>query len=360
MPPDTYSRPLALLRSLLLAGPLLAFAIIVLGAYVRLSDAGLSCPDWPGCYGQLVVPMEPQAQQQAAQAFPERPLHPGKAWKEMLHRYLAGSLGLLIVALALLAWRREVRQRHSPWPATALLALIVGQALLGMWTVTLLLRPLVVTAHLLGGMATLTLLLWLRWRHYAAAPTPSGMAPGLGRLLLFMLALQIALGGWVSSNYAAPACFDLPRCQGQWWPAMDFAQGFTLHRELGMTGNGQLLSLEALTAIHWSHRLGALAVTLLALGLAYRLRRRGRQRQALGLLAALGLQLGLGLGNVLLGWPLGLAVAHNAGAALLLAAALGAHLGPAPALRRRKAGPAGGAVDRAPLSPAATPPKAAW
>ena len=356
MPPDTHSRALALLRSLLLAGPVLAFAIIVLGAYVRLSDAGLSCPDWPGCYGQLVVPLDTQAQQQAAQAFPERPLHTGKAWKEMLHRYLAGSLGLLIVAITLLAWRRELRQRHSPWPATALLALIVGQALLGMWTVTLLLRPQVVTAHLLGGMATLSLLLWLRWRHYARAPARPGPAPWLGRLLLLALAWQIALGGWVSSNYAAPACTDMPRCQGQWWPPMDFAQAFTLHRELGMTGDGQLLSLQALTAIHWSHRLGALAVTLLALWLALSRLRAGRRRQALALVGALGLQLALGLGNVLLGWPLALAVAHNAGAALLLATALGAHLGPATALRRRTREESGGVA----INPPATPPKAAW
>lgn len=356
MPTVMDSRALALLRSLLLAGPVLAFAIIVLGAYVRLSDAGLSCPDWPGCYGQLVVPMEPLAQQQAALTFPERPLHPGKAWKEMLHRYLAGSLGLLIVAITLLAWRRELRQVHSPWPATALLALILGQALLGMWTVTLLLRPLVVTAHLLGGMTTLALLLWLRWRHYGPPRESPAVPRALSRLLLLMLALQIALGGWVSSNYAAPACTDLPRCQGQWWPAMDFAQAFTLHRELGMTGNGQLLSLEALTAIHWSHRLGALVVTLLTLRLAYRLRRRDRQRQALGLVVALGLQLALGLGNVLLGWPLALAVAHNAGAALLLLTALGVHLGSAPALRKRVATAAGGPR----LTPSATPPKAAW
>ncbi|MDE2584163.1 MAG: COX15/CtaA family protein [Betaproteobacteria bacterium] len=353
------SRVLALLRALLLAGPVLAAAIIVLGAYVRLSDAGLSCPDWPGCYGQLTVPMAPQAQQEASQAFPERPLHPAKAWKEMLHRYLAGSLGLLILAIVVLAWQGAVRRLRSPWPATGLLALILGQALLGMWTVTLLLRPLVVTAHLLGGMGTLALLLYLRWRHYAPPAARMALAWGWPWLLLPVLALQIALGGWVSSNYAAAACADLPRCQGLWWPAMDFPQAFTLHRELGMTGDGHLLSLEALTAIHWSHRLGALVVTLLACWLARYLVRRGQKRQALILMAALGLQLALGLANVLLGWPLAMAVAHNAGAALLLAAALGACLVAGPAGQREVGARSGGGSPTG-ISPPATPPRGAW
>ncbi|HET7776609.1 MAG TPA: COX15/CtaA family protein [Azospira sp.] len=341
---------LALLRSLLRAAACLAAAVVVLGAYVRLSDAGLSCPDWPGCYGQITVPA---SHDQAAQAFPDRPLHPGKAWKEMLHRYLAACLGLLIAASAALAWSKDLRRQHHPGPATALLGLVVGQGLLGMWTVTLLLKPVIVSAHLLGGMSTLGLLLWLHWRHYR----PDGAPPASpwSRLLLLALFLQIGLGGWVSSNYAAPACPDLPACRGQWLPPMDFAQGFALHRELGQTATGEPLSLAALTAIQWSHRLGALLVALLALGRALALYRAGRRRGALALGGALGLQLFLGLVNVVLGWPLGLAVAHNAGAALLLAAALW------PQTRRDEAVENETEEGAEPaVSPSAMPPRRAW
>jgi cytochrome c oxidase assembly protein subunit 15 len=317
-----------LFHRLLLLATLLAFAVIALGAYVRLSDAGLGCPDWPGCYGHwLGVPEAPAEQLAAAQAYPERPLETGKAWKEMLHRYLAGSLGLLVLTLCVLAWRRECRQQQSPALPTALLLIVCLQAALGMWTVTYLLKPVIVTLHLLGGMATLSLLAGMLF-----ARRETGRAPAIGpvpRLLaggaLLFIVLQIALGGWVSSNYAALACADFPTCQGQWRPEMEFDHAFSLHRELGQTADGQLLPLASLTAIHWSHRLGALAVTLIVGALAVSLIRTGHRRWRrwggllLGLLA---LQLGLGLGNVLLSLPLPVAVLHTLGAAALLTATL--------------------------------------
>ena len=315
-------------RRLLLVTTLLAFVVIALGAYVRLSDAGLGCPDWPGCYGHwLGVPEAPHEQQAAAQAYPERPLDTGKAWKEMLHRYLAGTLGLLILALSILAWRKECRSQQSPALATALLAIVGLQAALGMWTVTLLLKPVIVTLHLIGGMTTLSILVGMAVARRKAVPDDAARL--VTRLLaagaLLALVVQIALGGWVSSNYAALACPDFPTCQGQWQPAMDFTHAFSLHRELGQTADGQLLPLAALTAIHWSHRLGALVVALLSGMLALALFRTGKGRWQVwgGLLAVLLLaQIGLGMANVLFGLPLAIAVAHNLGAALLLTATL--------------------------------------
>ena len=293
----------------------LAFCVITLGAYVRLSDAGLGCPDWPGCYGHLTVPASTHQQ-----AFPDKPVEAPKAWKEMIHRYAASSLGLLILAIAAAAWRRSSRQRHSPLAPSLLLALVAGQGMLGMWTVTLLLKPVIVTAHLLGGMATLSLLLWLFTRRnisYADEVT-SGLR-GWALLALLLVFVQIALGGWVSSNYAALACPDFPVCQGQWLPATNFDLAFQFHRELGRTADGEALPVTALTAIHLGHRLGALIVTLVVGGLALALRRRqGLAGAAYLLLAILLLQLGLGISNVLFGLPLLLAVAHNGGAGLLL------------------------------------------
>lgn len=331
-----------LYRRLLFAAALLAFAVIVLGAYVRQSDAGLGCPDWPGCYGQLVgVPTAAHEQAAALQAYPDKPVHTAKAWKEMTHRYLAGSLGLLIASIAGLAlyrWKNAAAGWPTPFsPARpsppllplALLALLVGQALLGMLTVTRLLQPLVVSAHLLGGMLTLSLLIVLLWQQYRPA-SPLVSAPPLRRAAVLALAavlLQIALGGWVSSNYAALACPDFPTCQGHWLPEMDFPLGFQLLRPHGPAADGSLPSLAALTAIHWSHRLGALLVLLSVGWLACRLRQAGPSRQwGNGLLALLALQLALGIGNVVFALPLALAVAHTAGAALLLAATLALHL----------------------------------
>jgi len=247
----------------------------------------------------------------------------------MLHRYFAGSLGLLILAICLLAWRRELRTRQSPFLPTLLLGIVGLQAALGMWTVTLLLKPVIVTLHLLGGMSTLAVLLALNLRQ---APPPGPGIDGLrlpAALALLAVVGQIALGGWVSSNYAALACNEFPLCSSDPALAMDFTHAFSLHRELGYTADGQLLPQAALAAIHWSHRLGAAVVTLAvaSLGLALLLRR-AAPWSALGglLLGLLALQLGLGIANVLLSLPLPLAVAHNLGAAALLAATLAINL----------------------------------
>ena len=318
-----------LYRRLLLIATLLAFAVIALGAYVRLSDAGLGCPDWPGCYGHwLGVPDAPHEQQAATTAFPDRPVDTGKAWKEMLHRYLAGTLGLLILALTVIAWHKKMRDRQSPALPTALLGVVGLQAALGMWTVTLLLKPVIVTLHLIGGMTTLALFAGMVVAQRSAVPADTDVRPSTSLLALAALlavAVQIALGGWVSSNYAALACPDFPTCQGQWQPEMEFAHAFSLHRELGQTADGQLLPLAALTAIHWTHRLGAVLVALLAGTLAASLISSASQlwrRWGLLLGGLLLVQIGLGIVNVLWSLPLPLAVAHNLGAAGLLTATL--------------------------------------
>ena len=301
----------------------LAFAVIVVGATVRLEDAGLGCPDWPGCYGRLIgVPEQAHEVAKAEQAFPGKTVDVGRARKEMFHRYLAGTLGLLILAIAVIAWRRRGELRQSPWLATALVALVALQATLGRWTVTMLLKPAVVTLHLVGGMATLALLTWLVLRQLNPA-VPATVARWLrpwAAAGLFILACQIALGGWVSANDAALACADFPTCHGQWLPQMDFHPAFHVMRELGMTAAGAPLSHEALTAIHWSHRLGALIVVLYLGGLAITLLRvPGLAVQGALLLTLLAAQAALGVANVVASLPFALAVAHNAGAALLLA-----------------------------------------
>lgn len=282
----------------------LAFVVVVVGAYVRLSDAGLGCPDWPFCYGKPV---------------PAEIAHPdalAKAWKEMGHRYLAGTLGLLILALCILAWR-NTRARAL---TTALVLVVVFQAALGMWTVTLLLKPAIVTAHLLGGMTTLSLLLWLALSEskHRLDPKAGALRP-LALATLIVVATQAALGGWVSANYAALACPDLPLCRGAVVPPMDFANAFHVLRELGQTPDGDLLSLEALTAIHWAHRMFALVAVAAVLVLAARTWR-VLPRLAAVLVVLVALQFSLGIANVLLGLPLPLAAAHNAGAALLVSA----------------------------------------
>lgn len=303
-------------RNLAKLATVLCLCVVVLGAWVRLTDAGLGCPDWPGCYGELTVPDDPGA----AHAWPDRPLDSGKAWREMIHRYLAGTLGLLVFGLAVMAWRRR-RDPAQPVVLPLLLAgLIVFQALLGMWTVTLLLKPLVVMGHLLGGMTTLALLFWL-----ARNPEP---APEQGRGFrwfaaagLAVLALQIALGGWVSTNYAALACPDLPTCQGRWWPEMDFATGFTPWHGLGIDYEGGILHNSARVAIHVAHRLGAVVTTVVLGLLALAALMRPAMRMAGGLVAyALIGQLVVAVLMVLMRLPLPLAVAHNAFAALLLLA----------------------------------------
>lgn len=314
-----------LYRPLLILATLLAFGVISLGAYVRLSDAGLGCPDWPGCYGHWIgVPEAAHEHAAAMQAFPDRPVETPKAWKEMVHRYFAGTLGLLIVWIAVLAWKHRHALRQSPALPTLLVSVVGFQALLGMWTVTLLLKPVIVTAHLLGGMATLALLVWLllRQRHRPLNPVPARLRL-IALLALLGTLLQISLGGWVSSNYAALSCSDFPTCQGQWLPEMDFSQAFQIIRDLGKTAEGDYLSGSALLTIHWTHRLGALLLTLLAgtLSLALFIRSEWRHWGVL-LAAVLSVQVGLGVANVLLSLPLPVAVAHNAGAAALLCVTL--------------------------------------
>lgn len=314
---------MTLYRNLILAALVLALGVVSLGAYVRLSDAGLGCPDWPGCYGKLTPHHAADAIDAELAERPDGPVSHAKAWKEMVHRYAAGTLGILVLGIAVLGWRGRRETVGGPGLPVLLLGLIVFQALLGMWTVTQLLKPLVVTAHLLGGMATLSLLLWLSLRErgevhhvYFARVDHLRTVAALGLLLV---AVQIALGGWVSSNYAALACTDFPLCQGVWMPPMDFEHGFTLHRELGQTAAGELLPMTALTAIHWTHRVMALIVTFYLAWLVLRLLRTpGYAGIGLAVGGLLLLQLALGLGNVLLSLPLAVAVAHNAGAALLL------------------------------------------
>lgn len=314
-------------RLCVLAALLLAFFVVGLGAYVRLNDAGLGCPDWPGCYGHLVgVPDQAHEQAAAAQAFPHSPVQTGKAWKEMIHRYFAGTLGLLILAICGLAWRHRKTLPFSPLLPTVLVGVVAFQGALGMWTVTLLLKPAIVTAHLLGGMSTLGLLLVLALR--LRRQSASGQAPLslrlFGGLALLAVIAQIALGGWVSSNYAALACVDFPTCNGALRPAgMDFEHAFHLFRELGQTASGAELPPASLLAIHWMHRVGALLVTLIVGTLALcLLRDRAWRTWGVALAALLALQVGLGISNVLLSLPLAVAVAHNLGAALLLSALL--------------------------------------
>ncbi len=300
---------------------MLTLCVISLGAYVRLSDAGLGCPDWPGCYGKLIgVPDNHTELSQAEAAFPHAPVEIGKAWKEMIHRYLAGGLGLLIAALAALAiWPR--RQSSMALPHLMLVGLVGIQATLGMLTVTWLLKPVIVTLHLLGGVLILAILVAIRASQTAReVQSSSAQLRASAWFVCALILLQIALGGWTSTNYAAMACTDYPLCQGQWMPAnMDWSHAFVFNRELGQTSDGQMLSLQTLTAIHWTHRSFAWVVLIACVALAIRLRRQvDTQHFGTWLLAAVVAQVALGISNVWLQWPLGLAVLHNTGAAVLL------------------------------------------
>jgi cytochrome c oxidase assembly protein subunit 15 len=309
-----------MIRKLSLFSVLLAFFVVVLGAYVRLNDAGLGCPDWPGCYGQL-SPHHAQNEINAAYAADAHgPVSMHKAWKEMIHRYFASTLGLLTVIMAVLAWRRWRAQGTSPAQLFALLGLICLQGAFGAWTVTLRLMPAVVSTHLLLGLSTLGLLTWIAQRESGAARHAAGTRLALAaRVAFILLALQIALGGWVSTNYAALACPDFPTCQNGWLPAMDFTHAFEILRGLGRTAEGQLLSGAALTAIHWSHRLGAVIVGSYLLVFGFRLARHEPLRGlAILLMLAVIAQISLGISNVVFALPLAVAVAHNAVAALLV------------------------------------------
>jgi cytochrome c oxidase assembly protein subunit 15 len=305
-----------------------AIVVVLLGAFTRLVDAGLGCPDWPGCYGHLTWPNETHEITRAEELFPHAPVETDKTWPEMVHRYFAGTLGLLIAALAFIAWKNRGDEEQPFRLPLFLLFLVVWQALFGMWTVTLKLWPQVVTLHLLGGMSVLSLL-WLltlrldnqRWQ----LPPPS-----YRRLLKFrpmvviaiiLVVIQITLGGWTSSNYAAFACPDFPQCHNEWLPPMDLAMGFNIFQHIGPNYLGGLLENDARVAIHFMHRVGALVVTLYVIFLALRLIGSGQSKVtglALILLAVLAIQVGLGISNIYFRIPLPVAVAHNGGGALLL------------------------------------------
>jgi heme a synthase len=330
------------IRRLAIAGVVLCFTVVVLGAYVRLTAAGLGCPDWPGCYGQL-TPSAAAHSASVPAAYASRPLQVGKAWREMIHRYAVGTLSVLIFGLAALAIRTRRQHLLSVPFALALLATLLVQALLGALTVTWQLNPLVVTLHLLFGLMTLALLWWLvlsmplnSWgasairgpgrRVSGGGAQPYASAYRLALLGLGALVLQIALGGWMSSNYAAIACPDFPTCQNAWWPPTDYRHAFVLWHGLNVDYEGGVLSNPARTAIHLTHRLGALVASgALALAALFVLRRRvltAAWPRAWFVLGALALQLLIGVSMVLKAFPLWLATAHTAGAALLLLATL--------------------------------------
>jgi len=309
-------------RWLVLTGVILALCVVVLGAYVRLTDAGLGCPDWPGCYGTLTVPQSEAAIAKAQSAFPQSAVVVGKAWREMAHRYLAGTLGLIVLAIFVLGWQAKREIKCSPWTPSFLLILITFQAMLGMWTVTMLLKPAVVSAHLLGGISTLAILTWLahrHWGHYSANIVKSSRLRFAIRFALLILFMQIFLGGWTSTNYAALACTDFPTCHGVWLPEMDFKDAFHMVRELGQSTSGGTLSLASITAIQWTHRIGAL-VTLIYMGalILNLLKYWQLKRWGIALLIALLAQIMLGIANLILHLPLVLAVAHNFTAGLLV------------------------------------------
>ena len=363
-------RSLRALRWLALFAAVFAFGLVMFGAFVRLSNAGLSCPDWPTCYGQVTWPQHAQAVAHADATFPDRPYEAHKAWREQVHRFLAGTLGVLVLLLALIAsWRRRgmllavlvgavfaalgvglymrgehmwssalaacaialplfaaIRlQRPGAWKICVLaLAVIIFQAMLGMWTVTLLLKPVVVMGHLLGGMATFALLAYaaLRFAGVAAADERHADLRRLVTIGIVLLLCQIALGGWTSANYAALACGygpgSFPQCLGQWAPPTDFREGFVLWRGIGVNYEGGVLDMAARSAIQVAHRLGALVVFCYLGWLSIKAARRGLRVCGLAIALALASQVLLGISNVYFGLPLAVATAHNGVAALLL------------------------------------------
>ncbi len=366
----TSPRTFRWLRGLSLLAALFAFGLVMFGAFVRLSNAGLSCPDWPTCYGQVTWPQHAQAVAYADAAFPERPYEAHKAWREQVHRFLAGTLGVMVLLLALLAcWRKrgallavlvgaafaavgvglymrgEHRlssllamcaialplfaatrlQRPGAWRICVLaLAVIIFQAMLGMWTVTLLLKPIVVMGHLLGGMLTFALLAYAALR-FAGVAAPDERMADLRRLVavgIVLLFCQIALGGWTSANYAALACGygpgSFPQCLNQWAPPTDFHEGFVLWRGIGVNYEGGVLDMAARSAIQIVHRLGALVVFCYLGWLSIKVARRGLRGYGLAIALALASQVLLGISNVYFGLPLAVATAHNGVAALLL------------------------------------------
>ncbi|WP_062263622.1 COX15/CtaA family protein [Endozoicomonas arenosclerae] len=314
---------------------LLAAVVVGLGAYTRLVHAGLGCPDWPGCYGFLTVPETAQEIAHAETLFPNAPVEVDKGWAEMVHRYVAGSLLLLVLMIAIQAFKNRSEPGLPVKLPMFILALIILQAAFGMWTVTLKLWPQVVTAHLLGGFATFSLLFLLTLRlsglNWTKLPSSEQKERirGLAGAGLLVVILQISLGGWTSSNYAALACPDFPMCQGQWLPNADFADGLNFSQSIGPNYLGGKMDSEARTAIHLLHRLGALVTTVLLLILFFQVFRYGNAQSsnngqsslrtlATLMLLALLVQVALGISNILGSLPLSVAVAHNLGGAVLL------------------------------------------
>ena len=360
-------RSTLVLRRLALLAALFAFGLVMFGAFVRLSNAGLSCPDWPTCYGKATWPTQAHEVAHADAAFPERPFEDSKAWREQVHRMLAGTLGFAVLAMALIAaWRQRwnalavlvgaalaalgvamymrgayaissvisvlaiglpliaafTLRRPGAWRVSVLaLAVIIFQAMLGMWTVTLLLKPIVVMGHLLGGLTTFSLLAWSALRYADVGADDDRYAP-LRRAVIFgvvLLACQIALGGWTSSNYAALACgTDFPTCLGQWMPATDFREGFVLWRGVGVNYEGGVLDMAARSAIQIAHRIGALVVFCYLGWLSHKVARAGLRRLGIAIGVVLVVQVLLGISNVHFGLPLWVATAHNGVAAALL------------------------------------------
>jgi len=319
------TRGLVWFRRAALLAAILCAIVVVVGAWVRLTNAGLGCPDWPGCYGHIHPAQLVDRVAEINSDNPARPFDYQKALNEMVHRYIVGALGILVLALAALSvWNRRdpAQPRVLPW---VIVVLLVLQALLGMWTVTLLLKPLIVTLHLLGGLATLALLWWLALpperRELKAAERP---VRRLAIAAFAVLVAQIALGGWTSTNYAAAACADFPACHGKWWPDMDFKNGFVLWRGLGIDYEGGVLDTPARVAIHYSHRLGAyltgLVLLLLVLGAWRRAQTALTRGAATAVLVAVALQITIGMNLIWQGWPLWLGTSHNAGAVLLVLA----------------------------------------
>lgn len=304
----------------------LTFDLIMFGSFTRLTDSGLGCPDWPGCYGQA-NPVQAHADIKAAEAImPTGPVTVFKAWIEMIHRYIAMAVGILIIAIMVVAWRKWLKSgrqllSYAPALPTALFLLVCLQGAFGAWTVTMKLQPIIVTIHLLLGLALLGMLAILGSRHSVQTVISSSARiiaiPALAALVL--LVIQIILGGWVSTNYAVLACTDFPLCQGMLIPPMDFEHGFTLWRELGKTSSGDLLTVEALTAIHWVHRNFAFIVIAYIAWLAHKaMKIEGLRKTAKWILIAIGVQFLSGVSTIYLSWPILIAILHNGGAALLV------------------------------------------
>ena len=312
-------------RKIALVSVLLALVVVVLGAYVRLSHAGLGCPDWPGCYGHLVgVPETTSEINSANKDYPQRFVEAEKAWKEVIHRYFAGTLGILILLLAVMAIKNRKNPQQPVLLPIFILGLVVIQALLGMWTVTLLLKPVIVLLHLLGGLTIVSLLWWLVLK--SSNQHTSVERKKLKPILVIGLVLligQIILGGWTSSNYAALACAEFPTCQGEWWPETNFKEGFVFWRGLGQNYEFGVLDNPARTAIHLSHRMFAIVVTvfwlILLLKIILHANSSSNMRQLSSItLIFLCMQIALGISNIVMQLPISIAVMHNGGAALLL------------------------------------------